>query len=82
MSKRDKLGGALKDFVLAEIGCFHQKHIFYYISGPHKQYIQVDTIPNYRFHFGLPGKCLYLSPQNTPFWRRRRRQKGVFPGFV
>ena len=22
------------------------------------------------FHFGLPGKCLYKSPGNTPFWRR------------
>ena len=38
-----------------------------YINGHHKQYILVDTIFNYIFHFGLPGKCLYLSPQNTPF---------------
>ena len=43
----------------------------------YNQYIQVDTI-FYMLHFGLPGTCLYLSPQNTPFWRRRsQRQKGV-----
>jgi len=47
-----------------------------------KQYILVDTIFNYRFHFGLPGKHLYLSPQHAPFCRRRSRcQKGVFPDF-
>ena len=31
---------------------------FCYINGHPKQYILVDTIFNYRFHFGLPGKCL------------------------
>ena len=34
-------------------------------NGHHKQYILVDTIFNYVFHFGLLGKCLYVSPQNT-----------------
>ena len=54
-----------------------------YINGHHKQYIQADIIFNYMFHFGLPGTCLYLSPQNTPFSRRRsRRQKGEFSRFV
>ena len=31
---------------------------FCHINGRPKQYIQVDTMFNYRFHFGLPGKCL------------------------
>ncbi len=62
---------------------FLEKSTFASINGHPKQYILVDTIFNYRFHFGLPGKCLYLSPQNTPFGRRRsRRQKGVFSGLV
>ena len=34
------------------------KSIFCYINGHHKQYIQVDIIFNYMFHFGLPGTCL------------------------
>ena len=33
----------------------------------HKQYIQVDIILNYIFHFGLPEKCLYVSPRNVHF---------------
>ena len=38
----------------------HDKiYIFYYINGPHKQYILLDIIFNYNFHFGLPGKYLY-----------------------
>jgi len=53
-----------------------------YINGHHKQYILLDTIFNYVFHFGLPGICLYLSPQNIPFWRRRSRHwKGYYPEF-
>ena len=32
------------------------------INRHHKQYMQVDIIFNYMFHFGLPGTCLYLSP--------------------
>ena len=39
------------------------KSICCYINGHHKQYIQIDIIFNYMFHFGLPGKCLYLNPQ-------------------
>ena len=59
---------------------FPQKQtIFDYINGHRKQYIQADIIFNYMFHFGLPGTCLHLSPQNTASWRRRsQRQKGVF----
>ena len=58
---------------------FPLKSTFYSINGHPKQYILVDTIFNYRFHFGLPGKYLYLSRQNTPLClRRSRRQKDVF----
>ena len=57
----------MRDF---RICFFSYKSIVHYINGHHKQYIQVDIIFNYMFHFRLPGKCLYLSPQNTPFWRR------------
>ena len=73
--------GNLTYHITVHFRVFLEKPRFCYRNGHHKQYILVDTIFNYRFHFGLPGKCLYLSPQNTPFWRRRsRRQKGVFPG--
>ena len=44
---------------------FLEKSTFCYINGHPKQYIVVDTIFNYILHFGLPGTCLYLSPQNT-----------------
>ena len=50
---------------------FLKKSQFCSINGHPKQYILVDTIFNYIFHFGLPGTCLYLSPQNTPFGRRK-----------
>jgi len=33
----------------------------------------VDTTFNYIFHSGLPGKCLYDSPENTPLRRRLHR---------
>jgi hypothetical protein len=33
--------------------------VFYYINGPHKQYILLDIIFNFNFHFGLPGTYLY-----------------------
>ena len=29
----------------------------------HKQHILTETIFSYMFCFGLPGTCLYLSPQ-------------------
>ena len=51
---------------------FIGKYIVCYINGYHKQCILADTLFNYIFHFGLPGKCLYSNPQNTPFWRRLR----------
>ena len=44
-----------------------QKSTFYYINGHPKEYILVDTIFNYRFHLGLPGTCLYLSPPKGHF---------------
>ena len=40
-----------------------------HISGQRKQCIQVDIIFNCMFHFGLPGTCLYNSPENNMFWR-------------
>ena len=52
-----------------------EKYICCYINGTHKQYIEVDIIFNYIFYFGLPGACLYLSPQNTPFWRQQSRRE-------
>ena len=30
------------------------------------------------FHFGLPGTCLYLSPTNTPFLRRKAGARKVY----
>ena len=39
-------------------GVFLSKSTFAAIKGHPEQYILVDTIFNYRFHFGLPGKCL------------------------
>ena len=51
-------------------GLFIKKSTFWDINGYPKQCILVDTMFNYRFHFGLPGKCLQTSPGNTPFWRR------------
>ena len=56
-----------KRFVWPEIG-FPLKNIDLITSmDPHKQYIQVDILYNYMFHFGLPGKCLHLSPQTHTF---------------
>jgi len=56
------LGGALKDFVgawnrVSSLKCIHRSD---YINVSHKRYILivVDTIFDYRFQFGLPGKCL------------------------
>ena len=63
----------LLKFFLAEIGSSSQKHVFYYISGPHKQYIQVDTIFNYRFHS--------KSSQNIHFLAAAVARKVCFPDF-
>ena len=46
----------------------------YYINGPHKQYILLDIIFNYNFHFGLPGKYLYNTPEI------RLTYQGLAPG--
>ena len=36
------------------------------INEAHKQYHLLDTIFNYIFYLGPPGKHLYLSPENPP----------------
>ena len=38
--------------------------MFYTRNEAHKQYSLLDTIFNYIFYLGPPGKYLYLSPQN------------------
>ena len=48
-------------------------YMFYYLNGPHKQYIILDIIFNYIPYFGLPGTCHNKSPENHPSWRRRRK---------
>ena len=37
--------------------------IFWTINEAHKQYSLLDTIFNYIFYLGPPGKHLYLSPK-------------------
>ena len=46
---------------------------FYTITEAHKQYSLLDTIFNYIFDFGHPGKHLYLSPKNPLHVGRRSR---------
>ena len=55
---------------LATYGVFIKQKTCCDINGHPKQYILVGTIFNYRFHFGLLGTCIYLSPQHTHVWRR------------
>ena len=43
---------------------------------------KVDITFNYVFHFEVPGKCLYLDPQNIPFAGTRKvcfERKVYFP---
>ena len=47
---------------------FSDKFEFYTRNHSHKQSSLLDTIFNYIFHFGAPGKYLYLSPQNRLSW--------------
>ena len=47
-------------------GVFIRKSTFCHINRHPKQHILVDTVFNYRFHFALPGKCLWKNPENTP----------------
>ena len=49
------------------------------IAG-HKQYSLLDTIFNYIFHFGPPGKYLYLSHKHRLSVGRRSRPRIV--GFL
>ena len=43
---------------------------FYLINEAHKQYSLLDTIFNYIFYFGPPGKHLYLCPKKPPTYDR------------
>ena len=54
-------------------GRFPWIFIFYTINEAHKQYSLLDTIFNYIFYLGPPGKYLYLSPQNLLHVGRRSR---------
>ena len=45
-------------------GTFPWKCWFYIINEAHKQYSLLDTIFNYIFYVGPPGKHLYLGTQN------------------
>ena len=38
------------------------KSRFYYINGPHNQYVLIDTSRTFIFRQGLPGKCLGKRP--------------------
>ena len=42
----------------------HGKNVrFYYINGPHYQYVLIDMSLTFIFRQGLPGKCLKKRPQ-------------------
>ena len=42
-------------------GEFIGKCTFHDINGPHKEIIQLETVFNYTFNTGHPGKCPYKS---------------------
>ena len=54
------------------MGFFFADFDFYVGVSVHKQYSQLDTIFNYMFHFGPPGKYLQKSLKNRPPVGRRR----------
>ena len=54
---------------------FSDKFEFYTRNHSHKQSSLLDTIFNYIFYFGAPGKYLYLSPQNPLSVGRRSRPR-------
>ncbi len=49
------------------------KSIFYYIKGPHNQYVLVDMSLTFIFRRGLPGKCLGKRPRITTLHPTRKR---------
>ena len=51
------------------------KFEFYTRNHSHKQSSILDTIFNYIFYFGAPGKYLYLSPENPLSVGRRSRPR-------
>ena len=55
-------------------GRFPWIFIFYTRNEAHKQYSLLDTIFNYIFCLGPPGKYLYLSPKNPLHVGRRSRR--------
>ena len=70
-------------------GRFPWIFIFYTRNEAHKQYSLLDTIFNYMFYLGPPGKYLCLSPQNLLLVGRQSRPTcnrfswlvyGYFPG--
>ena len=46
-------------------GRFWEKILIYVEIEAREQYSLIDTIFNYIFDFGPPGKYLYLSPKNS-----------------
>ena len=54
----DILGGTLKHFFNPRGPIFLKIYKKSYRIGPHEQYILLDTIFNYIFDFGSPGKYL------------------------
>ena len=56
--------------------------LFYTINETHKQY-SYYTIFNYTFHFGPPGKHLYLSPEtNATSHSVELADMWCFPDFI
>ena len=45
----------------------------------HKQYIQVDTIFNYMFHFGPPGTYIYVPKEHPSGAGQAGARKAWFP---
>ena len=51
---------------LIGVRSFSDKFEFYTRNHSHKQSSLLDTIFNYIFYFGAPGKYLHLSPKTRP----------------
>ncbi len=45
---------------------FLENSIFYYMNGPHNQYILIDMSPTFVFRQGRPGKRLFNRPVINP----------------
>ena len=44
----------------------HIKSRFYYINGPHNQYVRIDMSLTFIFRQGLPGTGPYTNVENSP----------------